>query len=80
MSSLSIRPKVVPWPRSLACMGGGREQPDGPVRAWAERLHGASGNDQELGIVMALTVAGLVAGEIGGQRILKEQCPGEKIE
>jgi len=32
------------------------------------------------GIVMARTVAGLVAGEIGGQRILEEQCPGEKIE
>jgi hypothetical protein len=80
MCNPSISSKIVPWLKSLGPTGKGRERPDGPVRARAESCTGLAGTAKSAGIVMALTVAGLVAGEIGGQRILKEQCPGEKIE
>ncbi len=57
--------------------GSGRT---GPGERERKAARGPAGMAKSAGIVMARTVAGLVAGEIGGQRILKEQCPGEKIE
>ena len=72
MGSLSIRSKIVPWPRSLGPHGRGRERPDGPVRARAESCTGLTGTAKSAGGLMALTVAGLVAGgrgSIGRRRL-----------
>ena len=58
----------------------GSEGRTGPCERGRKAARGRACMARSAGIVMARTVAGLVAGEIGGQRILEEQCPGEKIE
>jgi hypothetical protein len=71
--SLPIWPKVVPWPWSLGPHDRGRERPDGPVRARAESCTGPVGTARSAGIVMALRVAGFVA---GGTKIDRAKAGG----